>query len=339
MNYKETLDFLYSLQKVGIKFGLENTKKLLEKFDNPQQKFKSIHIAGTNGKGSTASFTASILKEFGYKVGLYTSPHLVKFNERININGELIDDDSLVDYTNFIYKDILEIKPTFFEVTTAIALKYFADMNVDYTVLETGLGGRLDSTNVVLPKVSVITSIGKDHQQYLGSTLEEITQEKGGIIKSEIPVVIGKNQKNVKEILKRICEQKKTTFYDVEENFEYFIVNDEFPHLVFKCKSSLTKEEYFINSPLYGNYQINNIINAVCAVELISDKDKSIKNEIEKGIINLQKNFKLQGRFQIINHRPWIILDTAHNSQAIKFILAELEKLSVNKKIGVFGIM
>ncbi len=193
MNYNETLDYLYSLQKSGIKFGLENTKKLLEFLGNPQNSFKSIHIAGTNGKGSTSSLIASVLSKLNYRVGLYTSPHLVRFNERIRIDGNEIEDSYLVDKV-ILLKDLIEkIKPTFFEVTTAIAFKYFADSNIDYAVIETGLGGRLDSTNVIMPEISIITKIDIDHKDFLGETIEKIAYEKGGIIKPNIPVVVGNN--------------------------------------------------------------------------------------------------------------------------------------------------
>lgn len=203
MNYNESLNFLYSLQKSGIKFGLKNTITLLEQLGNPHHKFKSIHIAGTNGKGSTCSFISSILYKMNFKVGLYTSPHLVRFNERIRINGNEIEDEYLIKMVEALKKTIEEIKPTFFEVTTAIAFKYFADHKVDYAVIETGLGGRLDSTNVIIPEVSVITKVDYDHKDFLGEKLESIAFEKGGIIKSGVPVIVAKNNEQVKEVLKK----------------------------------------------------------------------------------------------------------------------------------------
>lgn len=333
--YTSTLDYLYSLQKFGMKFGLENIKYLLNYLGNPHEKFKSIHVAGTNGKGSTSSLIASIICEMGYKVGLYTSPHLVRFNERIKINGEEITNDFIIEQTNVLRPIIEKIKPTFFEVTTAIAFKYFESQKVDYAVIETGLGGRLDSTNVIQPICSVITRIDFDHREILGDSLEKIAHEKGGIIKEKIPVIISKNVDEVKNVIKNITFQKSSLLIDAEKTMFASNINSSFDSLSFILHSTITKNYYFIDSPLIGEFQIENLKTAVACIETCFEGFLNAKH-IENGIKN--SKFKLKGRFQLIKSFPSIILDTSHNSNAIKTFLAELAK-NKNLKIAIFGIM
>lgn len=339
MSYNETLQFLYSLQKFGIKLGLDKTVQLLQSLDDPHKKFKSIHIAGTNGKGSTAVLIASVLKEMNYKVGLYTSPHLVKFNERIQINGELITNDDLVFYTEQLKDQITKINPTFFEATTAIAFKYFADRNVDYAVIETGLGGRLDSTNVIEPELSVITSIGFDHMDILGDSLEKIASEKGGIIKENVPVVIGFNPEEAKKVLMRICSELNSECVNVEDEYIVDSVNKSFPMMTLRVKSRRTDNSYELKSPLYGEYQVKNIVTSIAAIETLFRDNESSMKHIHSGIENLNHNFVFRGRFQKITEKPTIILDTAHNSSAFKDFLYEVAQLSSENKIAVFGVM
>lgn len=336
MNYAETLDFLYSLQKSGIKFGLENTLKLLDYLGNPHRKFKSIHIAGTNGKGSTSTFIASILSELNFKVGLYTSPHLVKFNERIKINGNEIDDDYIVNQVNQLRPVIEELNPTFFEVTTAIAFKYFAEMNVDYAVIETGMGGRLDSTNVIQPEISVITKIDFDHREFLGDTLERITFEKAGIIKKNTPVVVSKNSKEVYKILKEVADQRNAKIYLSDELFLESAVSQNLMYLNTVINSELTGREYKIQTPFTGKFQIENLKSAIAAIELLFP-DMEIKEQIESSFVNPE--FKLYGRFQVIDYSPKIILDTCHNSNAIENFLENLNSIIEVNKVAIFGIM
>jgi dihydrofolate synthase/folylpolyglutamate synthase len=336
MNYLESLDYLYSLQKSGIKFGLENSYKLLDYLNNPQNNFKSIHIAGTNGKGSTSTLIASILSEMNFNVGLYTSPHLVRFNERIRINGKEIEDDYLVSSVNQLKKLIEEIKPTFFEVTTAIAFKYFSDNKVDYAVIETGLGGRLDSTNVIKPQLSVITKIDFDHKEYLGDTIEKIAREKGGIIKPGVPVVVAKNQESVKKILYEMANQNQSEVIFVDENYTHTIFEKSLNNFVVGIQSKITGNEYKINSPLIGDFQIENIKNAIAAIEKLFLGENLI-DKISKGIRDLK--FPIYGRFQIIRSEPMIILDTSHNSDAIKNFLKSLNELVKGRKVAIFGIM
>lgn len=339
MSYNATLQLLYSLQKFGIKFGLDNTIQLLQSLDDPHKKFKSIHIAGTNGKGSTAVLIASILKEMNYKVGLYTSPHLVKFNERIQINGELISNDDLVFYTEQLKDQIAKINPTFFEATTAIAFKYFTDRNVDYAVIETGLGGRLDSTNVIEPELSVITSIGFDHMDFLGDSLEKIASEKGGIIKENVPVVIGFNPEEAKKVLMRICSELNSECVNVEDEYIVDSVIKSFPMMLLQIKSRKTENLYEMKSSLYGEHQVKNIVTSIAAIETLFSDDVSMMKYISPGMENLNQNFSFRGRFQKITDKPTIVLDTAHNSSAFTEFLHEVALLSFENKIAVLGVM
>ncbi len=339
MSYQETLEYLLSLQKFGIKFGLDNTLQLLQFLDNPQTKFKSIHIAGTNGKGSTAVLIASILSEMDFRVGLYTSPHLVRFNERIQVNGKLISDDELIRYTQILRDKIEKIKPTFFEVTTSIAFKYFEDKKVEFAVIETGLGGRLDSTNVILPELSVITSIGYDHQDILGDTIEKITAEKGGIIKKDIPVVIGRNSEQVRNELIKLCKEKQSDSIDVNSMYSIGKLSKSFPIMELEVISQKTKSNYKLISPLYGDFQIDNVATSVASIETLFPYSSNLSKQIENGIRNLHKNFIFNGRFQQISEAPKIIIDTSHNSSAFEGFLKEVNDLDFKNKVAIFGIM
>ncbi|MGB9664960.1 MAG: bifunctional folylpolyglutamate synthase/dihydrofolate synthase [Ignavibacteria bacterium] len=336
MNYNQSLDYLYSLQKTGIKLGLEKTYQLLDFLGNPQNQFKSIHIAGTNGKGSTSSFIASILSEMDLKVGLYTSPHLVRFNERIKVDGKDIEDDFLVQMVNFLRPEIEKINPTFFEVTTAIAFKYFAEKKIDYGVIETGLGGRLDSTNVLLPEISVITKIGLDHREFLGETIEKIAFEKAGIIKECVPVIISKNEENVKIIFREVAESKKSPTVFVDENYSHSELEQTLENLKVKIFSKISGYEYEIVSPMIGEFQIDNLNTAIATIEILFP-DKKLIEPISNGFKNLK--FKLRGRFEVLKTKPQIILDTSHNSDAIKNFILSLNELVKTPKIAVFGIM
>ncbi|MCR4416593.1 MAG: bifunctional folylpolyglutamate synthase/dihydrofolate synthase [Ignavibacteria bacterium] len=336
MNYKQSLEYLYSLQKTGIKLGLENTYRLLDLLNNPQNDFKSIHIAGTNGKGSTSSFIASILSEMNFSVGLYTSPHLVHFNERIKVNSEEIEVDYLVEMVNYLKPDIEKIKPTFFEVTTAIAFKYFSDKKVDFAVVETGLGGRLDSTNVLLPEISVITKIGYDHREYLGDTIEDIAREKAGIIKEGVPVIVSQNEEKVKNIFKEFAVKKNAEIIFADENYLHSNLQQSIEKLEVKIFSKKTSNEYLINSPMIGDFQIENLKTSIAAIERLFI-EKEIKEAVLNGIKNLK--FKLRGRFEVLDTKPQIILDTSHNSDAIRNFLSSLNKLLSSRKVAIFGIM
>lgn len=309
--YQETVEWMFQqlpmYQRQGaqaFKKDLSRTLKLAEYLGNPQQRFKSVHIAGTNGKGSTAHILASVMQQAGYKVGLYTSPHLRDFRERIKINGQLIPKKSV---TTFIKdnKDFLtEHKLSFFEMAVGMAFNYFAEEKVDVAIVETGLGGRLDSTNIITPEVSVITNIGLDHTAFLGDTLAEIAKEKAGILKNNIPVVIGEKQKETTAIF---TEKAK------KSNSEIIFAQD------------LNSKNY--TTDLKGGYQNKNLQTAVATVNILRDLGWNISEEcLTNGMIAVKLNTGLQGRWDVLQEKPKVICDTAHNVEGLKLVLEQLKK-------------
>lgn len=317
------LNELYNLQRLGIKTGLEHTFDLLDSCNNPHQDLKLIHIAGTNGKGSTAAFIFSILRAAGLKVGLYTSPHLVRFNERIRINGIPITDDNIVQFMKNHFEDIRRIESTFFETTTAMAFWHFAQQQVEVAVIETGLGGRLDSTNVIEPIVSVITPIGLDHQELLGDSLEAIAKEKAGIIKKEIPVVSSQQKEIVRTILESKAGKMNSNISFVEPPQTFSINLDGMTYL------SGNKD---ISIPLLGKHQL---VNASLALSVIETCFNSIS---EKDIGAGFKNTQWPGRLQVLSKDPPVFYDVAHNEQGIDKMMNTLAKLYDQKPMGVFGL-
>ncbi len=320
MNYQETLNYLFSklpmYQKNGAaayKEDIGNIVAASKQLENPHTKFKSIHIAGTNGKGSVAHMIASIMQESSYKVGLYTSPHLKDFRERIKINGVMISKKSVI---NFVKENKLifeDMKLSFFEFTVAMAFNYFAQEKVDIAIVETGLGGRLDSTNIINPELSIITNIGLDHTNLLGNTLEKITREKAGIIKKNTSVIVGRKQEETTKILRDIAELKNTT-------------------LVY----SELKEEY--KTDLEGEYQKENIDTAVTTIKELQKQNWDITDEnIKSGLLKTVKNTQLLGRWQILKKEPLTICDTGHNEDGIKEIVKQLNKLQFKKLHFVYG--
>jgi len=331
MNIEQTLEKLYALQIFGMKFGLENITKFLAHMGNPQKSLKCFHIAGSNGKGSTASFIASILQTAGKKTGLYTSPHFIKFNERIRINGEEIDDNFIASFYSKHEHYITENKLTFFEVTTALAFSYFNEKKVDYTVIETGLGGRLDATNVLSPLAVVLTSISLEHTQYLGNSIEQITAEKAAIIKPKTKVFLGILPVEADEIIQQKCEEVGSEVYELED---YIIKRDTYLELY--------TEELDIDrldSPLHGYYQKYNAALATLVVNKTIDIDDPRIYEL--GLKNVEKNTKLQGRYEIVSENPRIIMDSAHNPDGIKSFLSEFtkEKPKYKKTHLLFAVM
>ena len=303
--------------KTAFKKDLTNIKALSKHLDHPEDKFASVHIAGTNGKGSTSHMIASVLQEAGYKVGLYTSPHLKDFRERIRINGKPIYKKDVI---QFIDKNrlFLEIqKVSFFEMTVGMALDYFAEQEVDFAVIEVGLGGRLDSTNIVTPQVSVITNIGFDHTQFLGETLEEIAYEKAGIIKFEVPVVIGEKNNKTTPVFVKIANKKKANIYFAEE---------------------LILDNY--KTDLLGNYQKMNVKTAVQTLLILQQNGFHIKEEdIRKGLENIVKNTELKGRWQILQFNPKVICDTAHNKEGLSIVMDQLQKENYKNLHIVLGVV
>jgi len=317
MDYKRSVEYLFErlpmYQRSGIaayKKDIGNIIKACKILNNPQKKIKTIHIAGTNGKGSTAHMLASILQEAGYKTGLYTSPHLKDFRERIKINGKTIDKKYII---NFIKENQLEfekINMSFFEFTVAMAFNYFTESKVDIAIIETGLGGRLDSTNIINPELSIITNIGLDHTNLLGNTIEKIAFEKAGIIKKNTPIIIGRKQDKTKEIFKSIAKEKNAKLY----------YNDNPKNITTDVK---------------GDYQNENIGTAIKAIEVLN---WNISNEqINKGINNILKNTGLEGRWQKLSENPLTICDVGHNEDGIKNILRQIEKTKFNKLHFIFG--
>jgi len=322
MNYKETLDYLFAqlpmYQRVGkaaYKVDLTNTYDLCKLLHNPEDKFKSVHVAGTNGKGSTSHMLASILQEAGYKVGLYTSPHLKDFRERVKINGEMISEEDVISFVQKYRSDFEKMNLSFFEWTVGLAFDYFANEHVDIAIVETGLGGRLDSTNVVTPEISVITNIGIDHTQFLGDTLGKIAIEKAGIIKPNISVIIGETQNETKNVFLNRSEQGNSPIHFADE----------------LIKNSLQTD-------LKGVYQQKNVKTCIAVSKSLIDKGWSISDEnIEIGLLNVVKNTGLLGRWQTLSENPLTICDTGHNEEGVKELVAQIKKMDYKNLHFVFG--
>ena len=319
------------MHQFSIKLGLERVENLLDHIDRPQEKLRCFHLAGSNGKGSTASFIASFLMEAGFKVGLYTSPHFVRFNERIKINGVEIDDEYIAGFVESMDEYIDDFNPTFFEVTTALAFKYFAENEVDFAVIETGLGGRLDATNVIHPLASIITSISLEHTNILGDTIEKIAVEKAGIIKPKTLVINGFMPVEAENIIvsKALGEScrhiKASDFIAKDEDF----INVQLGNKIFKIYST----------PLAGKHQLYNSALALKTVnELLGVDDIRV---ITKGINKVIENTGIQGRYEVINNNPKIIFDSAHNPEGIESFIREFEKEYKNysERVLVFGAM
>lgn len=324
MNYQQTLDYLFTqlpmYQRVGnaaYKSDLKNTIELCEILSNPQHQFKSVHVAGTNGKGSTSHMIASILQEAGYNVGLYTSPHLRDFRERIKINGEMISEIDVIDFVSQHKTQFERINLSFFEWTVGLAFNYFANKKVDIAVIETGLGGRLDSTNVIIPEIAVITNIGLDHIQFLGDTLQQIATEKAGIIKKNVPIIIGETQPEIVNVfIDRANELSAPIGFADEE----------------------VKSIY--SSDLKGLYQSKNINTAVKAIHELKKLGWTISpSNIKKGLNSVIENTGLLGRWQQLGENPKIICDTGHNEAGMTYIVKQLNQESYNKLHIVFGVV
>ncbi|MBN2572648.1 MAG: bifunctional folylpolyglutamate synthase/dihydrofolate synthase [Ignavibacteriales bacterium] len=316
MEIERALEKIFALHSFGVKLGLENINKLLNFLNNPQNNFKSIHIAGSNGKGSTASFIASILMEMGYKVGLYTSPHLVEFNERIRINGNKIPNEYVAKFISSVDSLIDEKQITFFEVTTALAFSYFSDEKIDYAVIETGLGGRLDATNTINPLSCVFTTISHEHTNILGEELWKIAEEKAGIIKKDSKVFFGILPEEAENVIREKIRYFGNEFYSLKENI------DDYPDYV---KLHLTKFNYNLyKTPLVGRHQLFNCSLAI----LVLDKIFDIKTDsaISQGIKNVIKNTGIQARYETYSENPKIIFDAAHNLEGVESFIAEFEK-------------
>ena len=323
MTYKETTDWMFSqlpmFQTQGAsayKKDLTNTYLLVNHLNHPENKFKSIHVAGTNGKGSTSSMIASILQEAGYKVGLYTSPHLKDFRERIRINGEMISEEFLVDFIGENKSFFEDNQLSFFEMTVGLAFDFFAKKQVDVAVIEVGMGGRLDSTNIINPLVSVITNIGFDHTQFLGDTMTKIAFEKAGIIKKNIPVVIGEYTAETKAVFLEKASNELAPIYFAQDNAK----------VTYDCD-------------LLGDYQKHNKKTVLQTIKLLKKTFLIDEKHIKAGFKHVIQNTGLLGRWQILNKKPFVVCDTAHNSHGLKIVLNQIQKHSFDVLHIVLGVV
>ena len=333
MDYQKTIEFIFSqlpmFQRVGkeaYKANLDTTIALDEHFKHPHRKYKTIHVAGTNGKGSVSHMLASILQESGLKVGLYTSPHLIDFRERIKINGNAINEKDVIDFVVNNKSFIEEIKPSFFEMTVAMAFNYFAEQDVDIAVVEVGMGGRLDSTNIINPILSIITNIGLDHIDFLGSTLEDIAVEKAGIIKNNIPIIIGEERVETAQIFIDKAAEKDALFCFSERRFKKRLLDYNNGCQELSIRNEQSGTTFNISLDLMGEYQQKNVLSVFAALQLLTPLFNLPKSAIVSGLANVAKNTKLRGRWETIQELPKVICDTGHNKEGITVIVNQLKK-------------
>ena len=348
LNYQDAIAFLFDrlpmYQRVGksaYKSNLDTTLALDEYFGHPHRTFKSIHIAGTNGKGSVAHMLSSILQSAGYRVGLYTSPHLTDFRERIRIDGKMIAEEWVTEFVDQ-HREILEkLSPSFFEMTVAMAFDYFSREKVDFAVVETGMGGRLDSTNIIRPMVSVITNIGFDHSQFLGDTIYKIAVEKAGIIKSGIPVVIGETQEEARLVFSRIAREKgcSITYADEEIQVAYSTQSLQGTQIMHLSWAEGKKMET-IETDLIGLYQQKNVITVLAVVEQLTRTGTDIREkDVSKGLAHTRDMTGLRGRWETIGYNPLIICDTGHNSEGIAEVMKQIRQTPWKNLHIVLGLV
>lgn len=339
-SYQQTLDFLFTqlpmYQRQGAsayKKDLSNTIALCEALGNPQHGFKSVHLAGTNGKGTTAHTIASILQEAGFKTALHTSPHLKDFRERIKINGEMVSEDFVVDFVESNQDVIKELEPSFFEITVVMAFEYFRQQEVDIAIIETGMGGRLDSTNVINPLVSAITAIGLDHMKFLGNDLVSIAKEKAGIIKHDTPVVLYDFKKpEVKEVFQKKAKEVNSFVNDSSESYQ--ITEEENTVSVAAEHFNLQQS----NPAIKGNYYLSNLPVALEVIHELTNQEFIVDdNHIKQGIQNVVTNTGLKGRWQVLQNEPYVFADVGHNADGIKVILNQISNMSYQDLHIVWG--
>ncbi len=339
--YEDAIEWLYNLQWFGIKLGLEKISYLLGLLGNPQNDYKLIHVGGTNGKGSVCTMAGAILQEAGYKVGVNTSPHLIEFTERITINGEQISRDDVVKLVALVKPLVDRIAretdlehPTYFEVVTAIALKYFADQNVELVVLEVGLGGTYDATNIVMPLVSVITPVSLDHTEMLGTTLTSVAENKAGIIKENGILITNNNDEEVMGVISSTCQARSCRLYQLGKEVNFEIQRSDLKGSVFNIKG-LHDNYNDLMIPIIGDYQVANAATAVAAVELLREHGITISADaIRKGLANT----KCPGRLEILQTSPYVVLDCAHNPSAARSLKTNLKNFEFEKLILIIGM-
>jgi dihydrofolate synthase/folylpolyglutamate synthase len=319
--------------------GLDKTIRLLEILDNPHHKFRSIHIAGTNGKGSTSSMLAAVLQSSGYKTGLYTSPHLKSFTERIRIDGMDIPEDYIVEFVNELKPSIEIIRPSFFEMTVAMAFRYFADLKIDVAVIEVGMGGRLDSTNVISPEVCLITNISYDHQAYLGSTLKEIAGEKAGIIKPGVPVIISEYTPETRQVFEQKAKESDSPVIFVSDKMKAQKTGFQQGKMLVEIYSD-NHFQFQLIAQLTGNYQLKNIPAVLTCCEILKKTFPAINNKsIRNGISEVCTLTGLKGRWQILSEDPLTICDTGHNEAGIREVLNQLQSIPYKKLHMIIGMV
>lgn len=345
MTYKETLEFLYrqlpAYQRQGVsafKKDLTNIRALLEFLDNPHHDFRSIHIAGTNGKGSVANMLTSVLMEAGYSTGLYTSPHLVDFRERIRLDGQMISKQAVLGFVRKIRPVLDGIQPSFFEITVAMAFYYFARKQVDVAIIETGLGGRLDSTNIIRPELSIITRIGLEHTAMLGDTLPAIAGEKAGIIKRNVPVVIGASQRGIVNVFKNKAKAENSTIHFADKTYD--IINNNLSGNYRKI--GLQKpggESYNFQLDLLAAYQAENARTAFLALDVLNESGayQVKRSQIRRGLKKVCANTRFAGRWQVIDRNPLVVLDGSHNADGFRQLGGQLNELHYDQLHIIFG--
>jgi dihydrofolate synthase / folylpolyglutamate synthase len=348
MTYNQTIEFLYSrlpayhrIGKAAYKNNLDNTIALDTYFGHPHRKFRTIHIAGTNGKGSVSHMIASVLQEAGYNTGLYTSPHLKDFRERMKVNGQMIPKREVSEFVK-LHNGIIDIvQPSFFEMTVAMAFDYFARRKVDVAVIEAGLGGRLDSTNIINPAISVITNIGHDHMDLLGNTLAKVAEEKAGIIKKEVPVIIGETQNETAKVFISVAKRKGSQIFFAGRNFSCSM-NDQV--------TSAGEREYSVKDltdnqitrgliPLGGDYQEKNLITVFQVIKMLEPDFKITQRALINGIKKVVINTGLQGRWQILGRDPLTICDTGHNKEGLEYVMNQINKIPATSLHMVIGFV
>lgn len=345
MTYQQTIEYLYEhlpmfsrIGKAAYKEDLHNTIALCEAIGNPQQKFRSIHIAGTNGKGSTSHMLAAVFQQAGYKTGLYTSPHLKDFRERIRINGVMITKHFVVEFVKKTKSISDTVEPSFFELTVAMAFDYFAQEQIDIAVIETGLGGRLDSTNIITPELSIITNIGYDHMNILGDTLEKIAFEKAGIIKLNVPVIIGEYSEETKPVFARKASDMHAPLYFAQDQFEIMSAITAGQYLECVLKETSSQDSISLKTDLPGLYQAKNLRTVHCAISHLNHQGFHLSQQVEQAAIgNVIKMTELRGRWEVIQENPMIVLDVAHNvdgmTQVIQQVAVYLEGFQIKPQL------
>ena len=347
MNYAQTIDFLFtampSFQRVGgdaYKPGLERIAAFCQHIGNPQRNFYTIHVAGTNGKGSVSHMLASILREAGYRTGLFTSPHLVDFRERIRVDGEMIPKQKVVNFVDKHREKMQELDLSFFEMTAAMAFDYFDQSDVEVAVIETGLGGRLDATNIITPLLSVVTNIGMEHTEFLGDTVEKIASEKAGIIKKSIPVVIGQANEAYNAVFEQTASALNSKVIYAEQEFVLGAVEhfDNY-NQHFSIERTRDNRNFELDIDLLGDYQRHNIVTACAAADYLAEQTPLTisRRAFREGLAKSAENTGLMGRWQVLADEPYTVCDTGHNADGISFVASQLEALETDRIFAVMG--